>query len=154
MKKQRSTTPEEKVAILDGIFGEGADLELCGAVASMPSEIGSWRRPGNHGSLSQASRLMHSLRSARLGVRSSKLPVWRPTRTRHVNTALLIAGPEFALPAVTELGYSLASLKPKPRLPERLQVPLPYREVLESSPDMRPQHRGSPPLRLPRQPSH
>ncbi len=50
--------------------------------------------------------------------------------------------------------YSLALLKPRPRLPEWLQIPLRYREVLESSPGTRPQHRGSPPRRLRRQPFH
>ncbi len=50
--------------------------------------------------------------------------------------------------------YSLALLKSRRRSPEWLQVPWPYREVLESSPGMRPQHRDSPPRRVPRQSFH
>ena len=71
--------------------------------------------------------------------------------TRHVNAALLIADTDFVLLVVIALEYSLAPLKSRPRLPEWLQVPLRYRETLESSPGMRPQHQGSPPRRLPRQ---
>lgn len=38
--------------------------------------------------------------------------------TRHVNTALLIAGTDFVLVVVIALEYSLAPLKSRPRLPE------------------------------------
>src|SRR5688572_3073138 len=108
------------------------------SVASLP-------RPGDHHvPVNVQSREVVRARLTRLSVANQRYRLYpaQPLAGTHIATGVI--APE----------YSLALLKSRPRLPEWLLVPLRSREALESSPGMRPQHRGSPPRRLPRQPFH